>query len=623
MIRDLRKSIQGPVGKVLVVLFCIPFMLFGAEAFLAGGFATDKVGEINGEPVYQYQYESLFGRIAQEFSDSTEITGSELREFTENNLVQAAVFRQWGQNIGVELPESQLDNLVRAQAEFQRSGQFDPQRYATFARELGLTQASLRSVLAQDQLFQQLGQGFPRGMQGANGETLLYLWRQKREVSYLRIYEKDYIPAQLSEEELETFYSDHAELFFLPEEVDLKVVVLSTEELERRAAEFVEEEQVLAAYQAYLEAQTSIERRAAHIMVAELDQAQELYRQLQQGADFAALAKEHSLDSSAAAGGDVGFSSGDIFPEEFEAALAILALGAFSEPVVIGENVHLIQLTDLIEAEAGSYEDRAVALREELEAVQLEELKQHIQDQVEELAYSATEIEEIATAIQTDVAVFDAVRPGQSGRGIVSSPEIQAIAFSEELISDYFISAPLQLNDGGIALVQPIAYRPPTHQTFEQARSQVEQQLKELKAREQLDVLAIKIDEALTQGQSLKEIAAEQGIEEEVERITLTRFSENIAAEARDALFDLESEHPGTWIQVPVAGGLAWGVLKKAFRTQTDYKTVEQQAFLVERIESLRFQSVLASLIDVLEQDADSWFRSYADDPAQTEALDL
>jgi peptidyl-prolyl cis-trans isomerase SurA len=63
-------------------------------------------------------------------------------------------------------------------------------------------------------------------------------------------------------------------------------------------------------------------------------------------ADFAALAKEHSQDGSAAQGGELGWASPGMFVPEFEAAMNRLAPGEVSDPVVSRFGMHLIQLLE-------------------------------------------------------------------------------------------------------------------------------------------------------------------------------------------------------------------------------------------------------------------------------------
>lgn len=72
-----------------------------------------------------------------------------------------------------------------------------------------------------------------------------------------------------------------------------------------------------------------------------------LKRQLNNGADFAKLAKEHSEDpGSTNRGGDLGWTSPDIFDPAFRDALSKLDKGEVSKPVHSSFGWHLIQLLD-------------------------------------------------------------------------------------------------------------------------------------------------------------------------------------------------------------------------------------------------------------------------------------
>lgn len=75
-------------------------------------------------------------------------------------------------------------------------------------------------------------------------------------------------------------------------------------------------------------------------------------------ADFAALAREHSQDGSAASGGDLGWSSPGMFVPEFEAVLNRLAPGEVSDPLLSRFGLHLIQLLARRQASLSPQEQR-------------------------------------------------------------------------------------------------------------------------------------------------------------------------------------------------------------------------------------------------------------------------
>lgn len=81
--------------------------------------------------------------------------------------------------------------------------------------------------------------------------------------------------------------------------------------------------------------------------------------QIQAGqADFAALARQHSQDSSAAQGGDLGWASPGMFVPEFEQFMNRLAPGQVGEPLVSRFGVHLIEVLERRRVETSQREQR-------------------------------------------------------------------------------------------------------------------------------------------------------------------------------------------------------------------------------------------------------------------------
>lgn len=100
-----------------------------------------------------------------------------------------------------------------------------------------------------------------------------------------------------------------------------------------------------------------------------LEVAEDLHAQLANGADFAALAKEHSDDrGSAESGGEIGWVSADSpLVAEFIDALFAQDVGDVSAPVRSQFGYHLIQATERREKEAEPFDDVKETLRTELE----------------------------------------------------------------------------------------------------------------------------------------------------------------------------------------------------------------------------------------------------------------
>ncbi|WP_414839916.1 peptidylprolyl isomerase [Carnobacterium sp. TMP28] len=134
---------------------------------------------------------------------------------------------------------------------------------------------------------------------------------------------------------------------------------LLIEEAVKKNSKFTDEE-VTAAYDAYTPPVT-----VAHILVADEAKAKELITELNDGADFATLAKENSTDTNTAEkGGELTFSTGEVAPE-FEEAANKLEEGKITPTPVKSEfGYHIIKLTE--KSEKGSLKEERKTIEKQL-----------------------------------------------------------------------------------------------------------------------------------------------------------------------------------------------------------------------------------------------------------------
>jgi foldase protein PrsA len=162
-------------------------------------------------------------------------------------------------------------------------------------------------------------------------------------------------------------------------EEDFRNLVMQHLVVQKIAAEgvVITEDELREVYEAGKEVE------ASHILVEDLETAEEILAQLNQGEDFAELAQEYSIDpGSGAAGGSLGtFQRGRMVPE-FENAAFSLEVGEISAPVQSDFGYHIIKVTDRTPFEK-SFEEVKDELEELLarrQARPLDEVQREIMD---------------------------------------------------------------------------------------------------------------------------------------------------------------------------------------------------------------------------------------------------
>ncbi|WP_047982509.1 peptidylprolyl isomerase [Ornithinibacillus contaminans] len=139
----------------------------------------------------------------------------------------------------------------------------------------------------------------------------------------------------------------------LQEKLVFEDISISDEELEKKFNEMKENNE--------------IEIRASHILVEDEATANEVKQKLDDGADFAELAKEYSTDGSKDSGGDLGYFATGKMVKEFEDAAFALDAGEISEPVKSEFGYHIIKVT-----EVPTFDDKKEDIRRQLSMEQVD-----------------------------------------------------------------------------------------------------------------------------------------------------------------------------------------------------------------------------------------------------------
>ena len=266
-----------------------------------------------------------------------------------------------------------IDRLILSTPDFQVDGEFDANRFDIVIRNMGLaSRMAFRDLVRQELLLAQLRNAFEATAFATKNEQiqLARLEEQTRDFAVIELpIQRDEI--NVTEEEIETYYTANAEQFMTEEQVVLEALTLSRNDFFDQVQ--VDEQALQALYEREIGNLTE-QRRASHILVEVTDEVGEeqaletitaARQRLEEGEAFAQVVDDVSDDiGTAATGGDLGYSVQGSFDPAFDEALFALEQGEVSEPVRTSFGYHLIKLTDVAAPELPSLE----SMREGLEA---------------------------------------------------------------------------------------------------------------------------------------------------------------------------------------------------------------------------------------------------------------
>ena len=179
------------------------------------------------------------------------------------------------------------------------------------------------------------------------------------------------IVSQLIEQTLLADYAK-ANITDIPRKVGISLenerrALYSSLEIDAITARDISDEAIKAAYDAqYANMAPEPEFNASHILVETEEEAKAIIEQLNNGADFAALAKEKSTGPSGPNGGELGWFGLGQMVAPFEDAVKTMEVGAISAPVQTQFGWHVLKLNDKRDKPVPTLEESRVALMESL-----------------------------------------------------------------------------------------------------------------------------------------------------------------------------------------------------------------------------------------------------------------
>jgi peptidyl-prolyl cis-trans isomerase D len=244
-----------------------------------------------------------------------------------------------------------------------------------------------------------------------------------------------------------------------------------------------------------------------HILVKTKEQALDIKKQLEGGADFAALAKKYSEDPGSKDSGGLykNVERGKMVPE-FDKAAFSLPVGKISEPVQTSFGFHILKVDAHRQAHARPLEEVKNELEDQLKTQKQASEADALATQVLSDARS-TGFDKVAAKHNLSVTTTDYVAGDASLPGVGSSPEAMSQIFSFQK------NTPGRANAGqNVVIAEVLDIKPPATPTFEEARKQLEERFRQERANQMLSQRVAELADKAKASGDLKKAAKELGL---------------------------------------------------------------------------------------------------------------
>ena len=547
MLQKIRDNLQGTIAKVIIAIIAVPFAVFGIEAFFTGG--EPKVAKVGEEVITQRELDQaielqrrrLVGS-AESDVDPAELEDAKLRGPVLESLIERKLLGQVAAASGFRVGDAMIDRIILDDESFRENGKFSQERFQGILASNGLTPAYYRNLLREELLINQVLGGFATSDFTTEAEIreVARITQQSVDVRFMTVpLDAAGTPAEVPAGRVEEYYTSNKDDFRTPESVGLDYIELRIEDL----VQPVSEASVKAEYERRLaDYKNAEERHAAHIMVSSLDddkakaRLSELRSRIEKGEDFGTVAREASEDvGSAQDGGDLGYSGGDAFPAEFEAALAGLKPGQVSEPVRTDSGWHLIKLLDVRAKQAPSLAELRPAIEAELQKKSAKPLFVEKSEQLADLTFNSDGLAEAAKALGLEVRKGPLITR-RGGEGVFADSRIITAGFSEDVLKSGQNSEIIEIDEGHAVVLRLREHQPERQQELSEVETGIRELLVEATRREKAVLRAQGLLAQLGAGVALDALATKESLQWQV-ALEHRRNAPDVPKELGDAVF--------------------------------------------------------------------------------------
>ena len=495
MISFLRERLQGIVAFSFLGIVALTFAFLGLPTF-AQTFNNNDYAQIGNYSISQSEYFRTKSQVEQnlrsQFGDGLNFSDPAIVDIvsnlTNNSIIEKYTLINLVDDLKIKIPAKYVETELSKLESFQVDGKFSQDLFKNYLINFNLSKEDLMEDFESD-LKLNLAVSLIDATASAYDKTInqyLDLLTERRSVTFVELGPENVTQdIEITDVALQEYYSSNLEEFSIPESRSYLLLDLKKSNMDLG----VSEEEVLQAYNLFLENLPVPEKRISHIMVIRDNyETEEGYQaKVSQvlnetiSTNFSEAVRSLSDDlGTIDSNGDLGFTNGEVFPSEFEQVISGLKLGEISKPLEFEGNTHFLKITELKGDENNSLEDKRAELVNELEQIKFEDKVAQISSSITFSDYTIEEVYAFAESNNLEIKDFNGLQTDN-----LPFEFENASVVNETDINNWSSPLEIAVDNYSFAYVYEIAEK--TYKEFESVKTPVKESLTDEKKSEYLN----------------------------------------------------------------------------------------------------------------------------------------
>jgi len=355
---NIRNSLSSSGSSIIVGL-----LIFGLVATF-GGFlgdgniaSRDSILSVNGKEISSGEFAIEYGRLDSQLSQSDQDIPDEILEnIVKESIILKELFSQSAKKIGLNIDDKKLNQIIINDPSFYTDGTFDVDLFKGFLSRLGMNPENFKEYVKSKYLSLNIQNVIDEAVIFNLDDVRKFISsnNQTRDITFSRIsLVEESLKEDLKEEEALDFYRENRFLYISPLNFTYKILEFDRESFASSVS--VSDEEILKEQDA-LDKNYVPQKKVSHIEISynennkeeKLNLAENILFELNNNVtSFNEAVTNYSTDlSTKNNSGDLGYTDGSMFPNEFEKELKIIGPNEISKIIDLTTSFHIIKYTE-------------------------------------------------------------------------------------------------------------------------------------------------------------------------------------------------------------------------------------------------------------------------------------